>query len=225
MRIPVFLAVAQWTLLLALGLLVIVMYRQLGRAYGRARQPAELGPAVGSRAAGFGYTRVNDPGEAAGGRPRWLTLGDGQPVLLAFVDPTCPACEEVVAVLDAAAQAGQLAGLRTLLLISDPPSYLRISEVFQATRLEIGRPADRAELETYRVSATPLLVAIDGAGLVRSAGAAVRQPEVRAYIQACLLPPPERTLDIATAGRPEPSHVGPVHNHGPGSGARGETMP
>jgi hypothetical protein len=225
MRIPVFLAVAQWALLLALGLLVIVMYRQLGRVYGRARQSAELGPAVGSRAAGFRYTRVNDPGDPGGDRLRWLTPGHGQPVLLAFVDPTCPACEEVVAVLDAAAQAGQLAGLRTLLLISDPPSYLRISEIFQATGLEIGRAADRAELEAYRASATPLLVAIDGAGVVRSAGAAARQPEVRAFIQACLLPPPGRTLDVAAAPWPEPSHVATVHIPGPGPRPRGETPP
>jgi hypothetical protein len=197
MRIPLFLVVAQWTLLFALGLLVIVMYRQLGRVFGRARQPTELGPPVGSRAAGFGYTRVRD-GDGALAR---LAPGDGQPVLLAFVDPTCPACEEAVAALDAARLAGELSGLRALLLISDPPSYLQISDVFAATGLDIGRAADPAGLAAYRASATPLLVAIDGAGLVRAAGPAVRPAEVRAFIQACLMPPPGATLGVVPAAK------------------------
>ena len=90
--------------------------------------------------------------------------------------------------LGEATERGELAGLRVLLLTSDPPSYLQISATFRATRLEIGRPLDRADLETWRASATPLLVAVDGEGVARAAGTAARLAEVRAISRALLLP-------------------------------------
>jgi hypothetical protein len=93
-------------------------------------------------------------------------------------------------VLTALSAAGQLSDLRSLVLISDPPSYLQISDVFSATGLEVGRPARRDGLDAYRVSATPLLVAIDGAGVVRAAGSVVRAADVLAFAGACLLPVP-----------------------------------
>jgi len=199
-RIPVFLAVAQWMLLLALGLLVVVMYRQLGRVLGQAK-PAELGPRLGSNAARFGYARAGDQ------TVRQFTPGNGQAALVAFVDPTCPSCEQLVTVLGTAEQAGELASLRVLLLISDPPGYLQISDAFRSTALEVGQAVARADLAAYNASATPLLVAIDGAGVVRSAGPAAQLADVRAAIQACLLPPPDAALGQAQgaviAARPE----------------------
>jgi hypothetical protein len=202
MRIPVYLAVAQWVLLLTLGLLVIVMYRQLGRVLGQAK-PASLGPAVGSTAASFAYTRmasITGNGTAGNGAQgtvvHHLTPGDGQATLVAFVDPTCPSCEQLVTALGTAEQAGQLASLRVLLLMSDPPRYLQISDAFRTCRLEIGQAVAHSELDAYNASATPLLVAIDGTGVVRAAGAAAQLADVRSYIQASLVPPPEATLSV-----------------------------
>ncbi len=197
--IPEYLVVAQWALLGALGVLVVIMFRQLGRLLTGAARAAELGPVTGRQAAPLTYARPGDPAE------RQLTPGGGQPLLLAFVDPTCPSCEELVGVLGELQTAGELAGLRVLLLISDPPSYLQISEVFSATGIEIGRPVRPAGLESYRVSATPLLVAVDAAGVVRAAGSVVRPAEVRAFAQSCLLPAPEAALTVvpAVAGRGE----------------------
>jgi hypothetical protein len=178
-RIPLYLAVAQWALLGALGVLVIVLFRQLGRLLNGTAGAAELGPPAGRRAAALSYLRAGEP------TPRQLTPGVGGPVLIAFVDPTCASCEQLVLTLDQLRAAGDLAALRVLLLISDPVSYLRISEAFSATELEIGRPADPAGLEYYRVTATPLLVAIDAAGIVTAAGSAIRPAEVRRYVRAC----------------------------------------
>jgi hypothetical protein len=199
MRIPLYLAVAQWALLLALGLLVITAYRQLGRVLGRSRQPAELGPPVGGRPGPIAYQRISGPaaaGERADDAVRSFVPGDGRPALVAFVDPTCPSCEQLVTALGAARDAGELGGLQVLLLTSDPPSYLQISAAFRATSLEVGRPLDRDDLESYRASATPLLVAIDAAGVARAAGTVIRLAEVRAYAQACLLPAPETLLPV-----------------------------
>jgi hypothetical protein len=179
-RIPLYLAIAQWALLGALGILVIVLFRQLGRLLNGNAKAAELGPVTGSRAAALSYLR---PGEQV---PRQVTPGGGEPLLIAFVDPTCPSCEQLVLTLDQVRATGDIAALRILLLISDPASYLQISDAFSATELEIGRPADPAGLEYYRVTATPLLVAIDATGTVTAAGSAIRAAEVRRYIQASL---------------------------------------
>jgi hypothetical protein len=193
-RIPLYLAVAQWALLAALAVLVVVMFRQLGRLMAGGAKTVELGPATGSLAAPLTYVRAGSQ------QPERLVPGAGQPLLLAFVDPTCPSCEHLVTVLDAMNAAAELAGIRVLLLISDPPSYIQISEIFTATRLEIGRPAKRDGLAAYKVSGTPLLVAVDGVGLVRAAGSVVAEPEVRAFAQSCLLPPAEVSLPVVAAG-------------------------
>jgi hypothetical protein len=172
-RIPEYLEVAQWALLLALGALVVVLYRQLGRLLSNKRDPATPGPAVGDRATSIRYRRLPD-GDAGE-----LAPGGGQPALIAFVDPTCPACERLVSSLGTLKAAGELSGVSVLLLISDPPGYLSISAAFQDTRLELGRPLAAAEVAGYRATATPLLVAVDGAGVVQAAGIASTVPEVR----------------------------------------------
>jgi len=142
------------------------------------RDPAEPGPRVGSSAAPIRYRRLPD-GEA--GR---LTPGNGQPALIAFVDPTCPACEQLVTSLGMLDAAAELPGVRVLLLISDPPGYLSISAAFHDTSLEIGRPLSTAEVAGYRVTGTPLLVAVDGTGVIRAAGAASKPTAVQAYAAA-----------------------------------------
>jgi hypothetical protein len=192
---PLYLEIAQWALLGALGVLVVVMFRQLGRLM-TGGEHERLGPAEGTKAAALTYARPGDGSLVA------LTPGDGQPLLLAFVDPTCPSCEELVGVLETMRASGDLDGLRTVLLISDPPSYLQISEVFTATQLEIGRPARRDGLESYQVTATPLLVAVDAQGMVRAAGSVVRADQVRAFARSSLLPPPQAVLDVVPAAPP-----------------------
>ena len=219
--IPLYLAVAQWALLLALGVLVVLMYRQLGSMLRRDSKPAELGPAAGTRAGTLPYTRARDNRECS------LTPGEGTGVLLAFVDPTCPACEELVTVLSAAHDADELGGLRVLLLMSDPPAYLEISAAFRATKLEIGRPSDRAALDSYRATATPLLVAIDAAGLVRAAGSVIRKAEVLGFARACLLPPvpaAQPTLPLLATTGPAATRTVTREVSGPGQADESESI-
>ncbi|MGE5137002.1 MAG: hypothetical protein ACM32E_29420 [Gemmatimonadota bacterium] len=194
MTIPVYVAVAQWVLLLTLGILVVLMFRQLGRQLAASQPAAAPGPEPGSRAAAIGYTRP-DGGEEV------FRPGGGRAALVAFAEPTCPACEELVAALNTAHAEGGLARVRPLLVTSEPLSYLQISAPFRATRLPLGRITADAARQAYGVSATPLLVAIDGAGVVRAAGPAARHADVRAFVQACLLPPAATgTLPAAAAG-------------------------
>jgi len=195
MKVPLYLAVAQWTLLFAFGLLLIVVYRQLGRMLHKDDAAAPLGPVLGSKAASLEYNRFADD------TVRYVTPGDGQPTLLAFVEPTCPSCEQLVLALGTAEHAGELTGLRVLLLTSSPKSYLKVSDAFRATQLECGRILARSTTQAYGATSTPLLVAIDRDGVVRAAAPAIRLAEVRTFSRACLLPPEAESIPITAAAR------------------------
>jgi hypothetical protein len=195
MKVPLYLAVAQWTLLFAFGLLLIVVYRQLGRMLRKDDAAAPLGPALGSKAASLEYTRFADD------TVQYVTPGDGQPTLLAFVDPTCPSCENLVLALGTAEHAGELSGLRVLLLTTSPKSYLKISDAFRATRLECGRILAQSTTQAYGATSTPLLVAIDCDGVVRAAAPAVGLAEVRTFSRACLLPAEAQSIPITAVAR------------------------
>lgn len=193
MNVPAGLVIAQWALLIGLGLLVVVLYRQLGRALHRPREGQELGPPIGTRAASFSYVRLADRSVSR------VSPGDeGRPVFLAFVDPTCPSCEHLVEALGVAETSGELADTRVLLLMSDPPAYVEISDVFQHTTLEIGQILEDETIDAYKATATPLLVAIDAAGTVRAAGSAVHISQVRAFHGATRGPAPVGDFSVLT---------------------------
>jgi len=211
MKVPLYLAVAQWTLLFAFGLLLIVVFRQLGRMLRKADAVVPLGPAVGSKAAGLEYSRFSD------GTVQYLAPGDGQPTLLAFVEPTCLSCEKLVLALGAAEDAGELSGLRILLLTSSPKSYLKVSDAFRATRLECGRVLAQATIQAYGATSTPLLVAIDRDGVVRAAAPAIQLAEVRTFGRACQLPAAEGASIPITAVTPQ--HENDMEAAAPAAGA------
>jgi hypothetical protein len=52
--------------------------------------------------------------------------------------------------------------------------------VFRDTSLEVGRPLSAAEVADYHATGTPLLVAVDGAGVVRASGVASTTTAVQA---------------------------------------------
>jgi hypothetical protein len=202
-RVPEYVAIAQWVLLLTLGLLVTLMFRHLGRQLGVAKAPPALGPPVGTPAAGFEYARLDT------GTREFFEPAGGQAALLVFADPTCPSCEELVAGLNQAHADGGLAEVRPLILTAEPASYLQISEPFRETPLPLGRLVTDSTRQAYRVSATPLLVSVDGGGLVRAAGAAVRPADIAAFVRASVAPRPDgATLPILPATeRPPGQHM------------------
>lgn len=158
------------------------MYRQLAHVFMETPR-GSLGPAVGSEAAEFAYLRVSD-------NSRHVFTPSAEPALLAFVDPSCLSCEALVKTMEKLRAAGALAEVRTLLMISDPPEYLQISQTFQTTQLEIGRPESAVPREAYNAIATPLLIAIDRSGVVRAARAgATESRDVRMLRDAAIAPP------------------------------------
>ena len=192
MRIPDFLVVAQWALLLALSLLVIIMYRQLARVFRQTEPTGDHGPPVGNKAAAIEYVRLRDDA------PGYFVPGT-QPALVAFVEPSCLGCEKLVAAINTADDLGDLAGLQVLLLMSDPPKYIQVSAAFKSTRQEIGRIVTRATIEAYHAVAAPLLVAIDASGIVQAAGAVHDLSGLRSFIQKSHLPAPDSSAAEASA--------------------------
>lgn len=190
MVVPVYLELAQWALLLLLGLLVVIMFRQLGRLFNRESRP-ERAALVGTKAPDFGYLRVGDSRELE------FPAASGQPTLVAFVDPTCPSCEELVANLGEAVSAGELPGFRVLLLTADPPSYLHISDVFQSTRLELGAITSRETRTAFDAATTPLLVAMDPAGFIRAADHVRGRAEIARLAAAATMPPAGKMIDLS----------------------------
>src|SRR5438034_11685266 len=86
--LPLWLVVSQWTLLFALGFLIIIMYRQVAflqrlRDGGSERE----GLPIGEKAPVFDYLPVNGRSSSGHFDPR------GSWSLLVFADPTCVSCQ------------------------------------------------------------------------------------------------------------------------------------
>ena len=181
MKVSLYLVIAQWAILFGLAFLLIVLYRQLGRVFG-PKEPTKYGLPPGTLAPAFEYRRVSDSSL------QHFTPGNEHPALLAFVNPTCLACDQLVGAMSTAHNQGELSALRTLLVISEPISYIEISDSFKDTLLEIGQVTSRATLNSYQAVATPLIVSIDATGHISSSGTATELPELRNFIHACLIP-------------------------------------
>jgi hypothetical protein len=132
--------VVQWLVVVALGVVVVALARQVGTLHLR------LGPR--------GALEVDDEGPPIGEAPpprpadldgggRTMLGGPGSPRLVLFVSPTCPICEEVRPSVPAAASSAGLVAQ----LVRDP----------EAERW-------------WNVPGTPFAVVIDGSGVVRAKG-------------------------------------------------------
>jgi len=113
-RLPIPIVISQWALLLGLGLLLLVLYRQL--AYLLAIDSTRSGAsalAEGEDAPGFLYTPLSEP------RTKLRFDARGAPTLLVFVDPYCVTCSDVLA--DLAAVARDSRGGVRLLPATDAP--------------------------------------------------------------------------------------------------------
>jgi methylamine dehydrogenase accessory protein MauD len=132
--------VAQWVLLLVLGIVVVALAQQVGTLHLRLGPRGALeidteGPEIGSTPAPLPVRT------AEGARARLGGPGPGRLVL--FASPTCSACHEVAPAIPAVARA---AGLVPLVVYDE-----------EAERL-------------LDVPGTPFLVVLDDAGTVRAKG-------------------------------------------------------
>jgi hypothetical protein len=163
-QIPLYLAVVQWVVLLSLGLLVLLMYRQLARQMGIGARPQEPGLPTGTRATAFDYVSV--PANGARRQARFEPAS-GRPALVLFADPSCTACDEALIALEDAVRSTAGEDLVVLVVTTEPDTYLAASKAFQTTMLPLARVANDVA-RSYRVDVTPFAYGIDRRGVIRA---------------------------------------------------------
>jgi hypothetical protein len=165
--LPLWLVVSQWTLLFALGFLVIVMYRQVGFLQNLKNINSEQeGLPIGEKAPMFNHTPVKEGASASTG-----FASKGHWTLLLFLDPGCVSCQNTLRTLEQMApQLGQ--AVQVLVVTSAEPPVIAAVDTFRASSLDISRVSSDVSTRLYRTRITPFGYLIDPEGSVRAKGIA-----------------------------------------------------
>lgn len=178
-EIPLPVLVAQWVILIVLGVLVVLIYRELAYVIGMetSRDHSADGPAVGSEAPSFEY-RAGLHGE------RREFVPSGKRSVLLFTDPGCGACTTAVALLERAAAAGETARLRVLVVTDGEIRAVAANDQLRETSLELALVAHKVAHHEYHVTATPMLICVDADARIHSKRAGVSQETLSAFLDA-----------------------------------------
>lgn len=155
-----------WLAVLALGLMLWALSRQVGVLFERVAPMGALvtdaGPAVGADSPSFALTGLQSESVAIGG-------AQARPTLLFFLAPTCPVCKKLIPVLKSLAR-DEGRGLH-IVLASDGGSEADHLGFVRAQGLEQLPYVLSTELGlAYRVSRLPYAVLLDAQGRVAAKG-------------------------------------------------------
>jgi hypothetical protein len=176
--LPLWLVISQWTLLFALGFLIIVMYRQVAylqqlKDVGSERE----GLPVGEKAPAFDYIPVNGSTSAPGRfepRGRWS--------LLVFADPTCASCQGTLLALERTVpKLGQT--VRVLVATTAEPAQLDAVDAFRTASVDISRVNRDVPSRLYRTAVTPFGYLIDPEGKIRAKDVTTDESSLRKVLR------------------------------------------
>ncbi len=178
--LPLWLVASQWTLLFALGFLVIVMYRQLGfllslRDLGTERE----GLPIGEKAPAFGYTPLNgsvSPSARIAFTPKGIWS------FLLFVDPGCAGCRGTLPALEQLIPTFEQ-GMRVLVVTTAGPILIDEINVFKTASIDIYHVDKDVPNELYRTRSTPFAYLVDPDGIIQAKGVATDEDEIRKIVQ------------------------------------------
>ena len=154
-----------WAVVLALGIVVVALARQIGILFERVAPMGALmtdsGPKIGEASPKFALHAVGS------GRPVSIGAQTGRSLLIFFLSPTCPVCKKLLPVLKSAQKAEKSFDI-VLASDGDAPKH----EAFIASHKLDGFPyVLSSDLGmAYRVSRLPYGVVLDGEGTVRAKG-------------------------------------------------------
>lgn len=176
--LPLWLVVSQWTLLFALGFLIVVMYRQVGFLQQLKDQGSDReGLPLGEKAPAFDYTPVNDSITAStrfDPKGRWS--------LLVFADPGCVSCQSTLLALERLMpRLGQ--AVRVLVVTSAEPAQINATDSFRTTVVAISRIHTDVASRVYRISTTPFGYLIDPEGMISAKGIVTDEPSIRKLVR------------------------------------------
>lgn len=162
MRVPLWIVISQWALLLALAILVVLIYRQLAYLLDlsvRVSAPT-TGLPLGSQAPSFDYRLV------AASHETQRFVGEGVPTLLLFTDPGCRSCLEALEILERTTRAQRGATLRVLAVTdADPRLLVAIEDQLPFEIALVDRDVVR---RLYSTLVAPFLYGIDSRGVIRA---------------------------------------------------------
>lgn len=175
--LPLWLVTSQWTLLFALGFLIIVMYRQIGYLQQLKDEGSEReGLTIGEIAPAFDYTSMSENSDASTRFEAKKTWS-----LLVFADPGCSSCQDTLRSLQRMApKLGQT--MRLLVATTAEPSQIAAAEAFRTTSITIGRVRNEVPARLYRTRVTPFAYLIDPDGVIRARGVAADEASFRKLV-------------------------------------------
>jgi methylamine dehydrogenase accessory protein MauD len=154
-----------WAVVIALGIVVVALARQIGILFERVAPMGALmtdsGPKIGEASPKFELQALGT------GTPVAIGASTGRSLLIFFLSPTCPVCKKLLPVLKSA-QKTEKGFAIVLASDGDAPKH----ESFIASHKLDGFPyVLSSDLGmTYRVSRLPYGVVLDGEGTVRAKG-------------------------------------------------------
>ena len=170
-----------WVVVIALGVTVLALARQVGVLYERIAPAGALmissGPEVGGVAPVLDLEHIDGSGIRIGGARE-----DGRSLLLFFLSPVCPICETLIPVLRSMRK--HELGWLDIVLASDGDmdeqrrfyEHKGLGDFPYVVSTQLG--------VTYRVGKLPFAVLIDEAGLVRAKGLTNNREHLESLFEA-----------------------------------------
>jgi len=186
-----------WVLVLGLGLLVILLYRQFGLMYlGTAEGVSRDGLEKGTRAPDFALTDQH-------GTAHKLSSYRGQPVLLLFGSPHCSPCRTLLPQLQDWSMARRDVKVLWLNAASREESLKFVSDT--GTGLPVlPFPPENNIMERFKVRVTPFMFMLDEQGVVRAKGLVNTRGGLDLYYQELKTGKQEAQI-IESEPEPEPA--------------------
>lgn len=172
--LPLWLFVSQWVLLFALGVLIVLAYRQIGYMVHLTDSKTEsVGLSIGEEAQAFDYLLAGQNGSVQSRfkpQEQWS--------FLLFADPGCVSCQEVLPILE------RLVTTRgktfyILVVTSANPIQIDVSDAFRETSLNVGLVNYDVPSKLYRTRVTPFAYVVDTQGKIRDKGVVVGESDLR----------------------------------------------
>jgi hypothetical protein len=177
-ELPVTLVIAQWVLLFALALFVIVMYRQLAYLLGLTSAiRAGGGLEVNDAAPSFEYVPAFADAQPGRFRPQ------GAQSVLMFVNPGCDSCEVALQQLGRAAHRESRSPLRVMAVTGADSATVAAVPGLLETGVELARVDPQLPRQLYKVYSTPFAFAIDETGAIVARGEITGERDIRRLIK------------------------------------------
>ena len=178
--VPTALLVAQWILLLGLGVLVFLMYRQLAYLLGLSRAVSGGGGlTVGERAPRFEYV----VGTGDDDDRREVFSPEGTRTLLMLTSPGCGSCTTALKNFEKVTRKLRRDGIRVLAATDADVGTIEAIEAFRDSEIPIVRIDQDVPSRVFRTYTTPYLYAIAQNGEVVGAREAVTAGQIRELVK------------------------------------------